>query len=325
MHAKPPSHGFFAACTRVPLLCAPSLQTLGELPSLGRRVSLLVGLAILGVLLAPTCAWGHGDPVQIRRTEGRLFLETVAVSGEFSQQQNRLLTDLPNFGIAFPSNGVQDDEVLSLKIIDNLWYWDPNQRRLGPSSRTLGIQGQANTTVLVDQHGPGENRDQVVLGTYNRALGWHADLLYYMNDLSAAEGAYATQAVIVSNLSGPTSPFVLMLNRFGENYPEELADSSLREVSSRLNRRFPGDANLDGKVDINDFIRLRARFGTVGAWADGDFDRSGKIDIADFIVLRNSFGSGLGASAVPEPTAAGLFVLSMLALLAIRYPFYARR
>ena len=50
-----------------------------------------------------------------------------------------------------------------------------------------------------------------------------------------------------------------------------------------------GDANLDGKVDFADFLRLSESFGQNGSWADGDFDGSGLVDMADFTLLSANF------------------------------------
>ena len=46
-----------------------------------------------------------------------------------------------------------------------------------------------------------------------------------------------------------------------------------------------GDANLDGTVDILDFLQLSRRFGEPGTWSDGDFDGSGTVDLADIGLL----------------------------------------
>lgn len=47
----------------------------------------------------------------------------------------------------------------------------------------------------------------------------------------------------------------------------------------------PGDANLDGCTNFEDFLILSANFGTPGTWADGDFTGDGQVDFADFLVL----------------------------------------
>ncbi len=95
-----------------------------------------------------------------------------------------------------------------------------------------------------------------------------------------------------------------------------------------------GDANLDGKVDLSDFLSLRQNFGlTSGAtWDRSDFDYDGKVNLSDFLILRAHFGQSLpsglvgasspaaaapitGLSPVPEP-AALLLVAASLACMA---------
>ena len=77
----------------------------------------------------------------------------------------------------------------------------------------------------------------------------------------------------------------------------------------------PGDANLDGKVDINDLTKVLTNYNlsTGMAWGDGDFNGDGKVDINDLTIVLTSYGQSLGSSAgrsglaaVPEPSGAGL-------------------
>ncbi len=53
----------------------------------------------------------------------------------------------------------------------------------------------------------------------------------------------------------------------------------------------PGDADLDGDVDIDDFVALKANFGSGTTWVQGDFDGDGDVDIDDFVILKGNFGS----------------------------------
>ena len=74
----------------------------------------------------------------------------------------------------------------------------------------------------------------------------------------------------------------------------------------------PGDANGDGRVDINDLTIVLANFGQTGmTWSQGEFTGDGTVDINDLtIVLANYGWTGkyLGPiDSVPEP--AGLVLV----------------
>ena len=55
----------------------------------------------------------------------------------------------------------------------------------------------------------------------------------------------------------------------------------------------PGDADVDGDVDLDDFVILKTHFGlTTGAtWGEGDFNADGAVDLDDFVILKNNFGA----------------------------------
>ena len=74
----------------------------------------------------------------------------------------------------------------------------------------------------------------------------------------------------------------------------------------------PGDANGDGKVDINDLTIVLTNFGQTGcAWSQGcmDGDPTGTVDVNDLTIVLANFGTSVGSSAggfsaVPEPSVA---------------------
>ena len=78
-----------------------------------------------------------------------------------------------------------------------------------------------------------------------------------------------------------------------------------------------GDANLDRRVDFDDFLKLSSGFGEAGGWSDGDFDGNGIVEFPDFLTLSGNFGSDTStvATAVPEPTGLGLAMLGVLGLI----------
>jgi hypothetical protein len=76
--------------------------------------------------------------------------------------------------------------------------------------------------------------------------------------------------------------------------------------------QFPGDANLDGKVDVGDLSILLANYDRTGAtWGQGDFTGDGAVNVSDLSILLTNYDktASAGLSAVPEP--------SMLVLVAL--------
>ena len=66
-----------------------------------------------------------------------------------------------------------------------------------------------------------------------------------------------------------------------------------------------GDADLSGSVNLDDFTRLAAGFGSGTVWTQGDFTYDGLVNLDDFTALAANFGQPLPADAarasVPEP------------------------
>jgi len=80
-----------------------------------------------------------------------------------------------------------------------------------------------------------------------------------------------------------------------------------------------GDANLDGKITIADFLALQNNFGQVGAWADGDFTGDEMVTISDFLILQNNWGFGTASAGsvptIPEPLTVLLLTAGGLTLI----------
>jgi len=84
-----------------------------------------------------------------------------------------------------------------------------------------------------------------------------------------------------------------------------------------------GDANLDGRVDGEDFRLLKDNLNLAGGWAQGDFTGDALVDLSDYLLFRDHFGfgtNGVGAAETPLviPTPASLTLLALAGLAALR-------
>ena len=62
-----------------------------------------------------------------------------------------------------------------------------------------------------------------------------------------------------------------------------------------LPQALPGDANLDGKVDINDLTIVLANYGQTGmTWTQGEFTGDGTVDINDLTIVLAHYGQSVG-------------------------------
>ena len=95
-------------------------------------------------------------------------------------------------------------------------------------------------------------------------------------------------------------------------------------LSNRLleyTQTIPGDANLDGKVDINDLTIVLAHYNQTGqTWTQGEFTGDGTVDVNDLTIVLAHYNdsvsaSGGGLAATPEPGTLLLVAAGVTSLL----------
>ena len=96
---------------------------------------------------------------------------------------------------------------------------------------------------------------------------------------------------------------------------------------------YGGDATLDGKINVDDYIRIDTGIaGNLTGWSNGDFNYDGKVNIDDYTGFIDANigiqgpqfftsggviagGASPGLSAVPEPAAISLLLLPAMAIV----------
>jgi len=99
-------------------------------------------------------------------------------------------------------------------------------------------------------------------------------------------------------------------------------NTDIFHITLGLQRRAPGDADGNGRVDGGDFASLFAEFGLTGQPEEltADFNHDGIVDLTDFAVLRNSLHPSPppvvppSPAPIPEPTSVTLVSLIVIAL-----------
>ena len=80
----------------------------------------------------------------------------------------------------------------------------------------------------------------------------------------------------------------------------------------------PGDANLDGNVDIQDLAIFLANFGRSGAtWSQANFAGDATVDIDDLTILLTNFGLSIGPPAITVGNSGAVTVTAGAAPVAV--------
>jgi hypothetical protein len=283
----------------------------------------------------------NNDLAPTSYTPDKLF---VGGADEDSLQANGLLAEYPVpgtniFATEYPGYQVRLDQpgsavnfgtTIGFEIAGPLLVFDPVRMVYRTSIQLFGTP-----TPQLGVSAPGGSGETVVTGSasidgfdffsYNSASD-HAHLVATMLPNGVVppppnppgDGPHAVYAVPLRlTASGYTKslPFVVLYGR-GIVFPDDADFVAAKQVAA-TSFGFPGDANLDGIVDITDLGILATHWQTTGFWTDGDFTNDGLVDISDLGILATNWQLGLSsARAVPEPAA--MLVAGVCQLFAAR-------
>ena len=182
----------------------------------------------------------------------------------------------------------------------------------GTNQQFHQLQGTVNSLAFTGtlQEFTGSNWNSVRL---DRAF-W-TDLLYNVQGTGTAQTNYTTVGIRQSgNGLGDSDDWRMWLR-------EELGNAPQIVVSVDA---VPGDAWVDGSVDVFDLAALANNYqtGPGKTWWDADFNGDGVVDVFDLAILANNYNFRTsiagGGGPIPEPTTIAMIALGASALLVRR-------
>jgi probable HAF family extracellular repeat protein len=159
------------------------------------------------------------------------------------------------------------------------------------------------------------NSGQIVGTDYSSANTAAKRAFYY--DGSAMRDLNSSTAVV--NLDGWVLKSAQGINDHGQIVGWGI-NSAGKTHAFLLNPTLPGDANLDGKVDVNDLTKVLTNYGqTTGmGWTLGDFNGDAAVDVNDLTIVLSHYSQTAGSSAadvaaVPEPASLAMLAAALAA------------
>lgn len=166
----------------------------------------------------------------------------------------------------------------------------------GADNSAISVQGLENPALNASIAPGGNNWTYRTNATYGSS---------YVSDIITSTGPYTLNLAIGSLATPGTYPIVVMYAGDGERATEYNPGFTLRVMMAAL----AGDYNGDGSVDAADYVVWRKTDGTPG----------------EYNTWRTNFGQTAGSgstvvanAAVPEPSAALMLLMAIVAMFSIR-------
>ncbi len=146
-------------------------------------------------------------------------------------------------------------------------------------------------------------------GTVDDAPGYTLDMLT-IPATGAGDLIFENVPIIVLNIKGSSGAYIdgiVGMNLFiDRNLVIDAGYSGSVEAPSWsgpfvgvTKMRIPGDADLNGSVDLLDYMALERNYGVTDAqWSDGDFNGDGIVNLLDYMVLEIHFMAAVPAEAL---------------------------
>lgn len=163
---------------------------------------------------------------------------------------------------------------------------------------TFNVTGGGQVTFFVEAyHSPSSDGDDFLFECSTDGENWTSLLTV----TKTADDNALQQAAVPNDFSGT----VLIRARDTDHTKNHRLKDTLF-VDLMFIRSDPsifGDTNVDGVVDVLDYVMIKRSIGTTGcaAWSDGDFDKDGDVDYSDLTTLVAHFGQTLSSTPAAWP------------------------
>ncbi|MGC4032247.1 MAG: PEP-CTERM sorting domain-containing protein [Tepidisphaeraceae bacterium] len=207
----------------------------------------------------------------------------------------------------------------SLRFVGNVNYFDP------ANNRVPGGYGNSTSATNVTIADPGIEfgfQDQYGRITADFAgtrltisetalIGTDAVIERY----AFTNNAFANLVTVpISNTYPVSATTSLSGSTLQISLPDGYSSTTGNTTTLSLAITLPGDADLNGTVNFNDFLALQASFGNAGtSFQLGNFNGDANTDFNDFLALQSNFGQSVGGTAATAATAEEFAALSAFA------------